>query len=143
MKNKSYHRNSNRSRYNSDKEDNNKSIHLKKFVNIPKKWKNEKLNERWSKFIKIRDISNISIENKRAEKIIGSSLEAKIKIKLKKELYELSKNFDFSEICITSGADLYKDDSISDEVLVETFKAEGEKCDICWKIKKGKCERHG
>ena len=31
----------------------------------------------------------------------------------------------------------------SDEVLVETFKAEGEKCNVCWKIRKGKCERHG
>tara|TARA_Y100000588_G_C13664725_1_gene673598 strand:- start:42 stop:155 length:114 start_codon:yes stop_codon:yes gene_type:complete len=29
------------------------------------------------------------------------------------------------------------------EVSVETFKAEGEKCSVCWKIKKGKCDRHG
>jgi len=121
----------------------NKSIHLKKFVNIPKSWKNEKLSERWKKLIKIRDYSNISIENKRAEKIIGSSLEAAIKIKLKKELYMLAKNFDFAELCITSGAELVCDDNIIEEVLVETSKAEGKKCDVCWKIKKGKCERHG
>ncbi len=123
--------------------DNNSSIHLKNFVRIPKTWKNEKLNEKWKDLIKIRDFSNISIENKRAEKVIGSSLEARIKIKINKNLYEKAKNFDFAELCITSEAELIKDDSISDEVFVETYKAEGEKCKVCWKIKKGKCERHG
>ena len=121
----------------------NSSVHLKKFVSIPKSWKNQKLNDRWKKLIKIRDYSNISIENKRSEKIIGSSLEATIKIKLKKELYELAKNFDFAELCITSGAELVYDDNIVEEVSVEASKAEGQKCDVCWKIKKGKCERHG
>ena len=95
------------------------------------------------KLIRIRDFANISIENKRMEKIIGSSLEATIKIKLKKKLHDIAKDFDFSEICITSGAELSKEDNISDEILVETFKAEGQKCNVCWKIRKGKCERHG
>ena len=123
--------------------DDNSSIHLKKFVKIPKSWKNEKLNERWKDLIKIRDISNISIEGKRAQKIIGSSLEAKINIKLNQKLYDIAKNFDLAELCITSEAELVKDDNISDDVVVETEKAEGEKCKVCWKIKKGKCERHG
>ena len=34
-----------------------------------------------------------------------------------------------------------KDDG--EEIIVETKKAEGEKCSVCWKIKKDKCERHG
>ena len=55
----------------------------------------------------------------------------------------MAKDFDFAEICITSGAELTLDNNQSDEILVETFKAEGEKCKVCWKIKKGKCERHG
>ena len=58
-------------------------------------------------------------------------------------MHDLAKDFDFSEICITSGAELSKEDNISDEILVETFKAEGQKCNVCWKIRKGKCERHG
>tara|TARA_B100000700_G_scaffold102853_1_gene115967 strand:+ start:2587 stop:5313 length:2727 start_codon:yes stop_codon:yes gene_type:complete len=122
--------------------DEESSIHLKKFVNIPKNWSNENLNQKWLNLIMIRDHSNISIENKRAEKIIGSSLEATIKIKLKKDLYKLAKEFDFAELCITSGAELINDDSISNEIIVETFKAEGEKCNVCWKIKKEKCDRH-
>ena len=81
---------------------------------------------------------------KRASKEIGSSLEANLKILLNDKLIKLSKGTDFSEICITSGADvdkIKKDDG--EEIIVETKKAEGEKCSVCWKIKKDKCERHG
>ena len=120
---------------------NNDSIHLRKFVKIPQNWKNDKLSEKWNNLIRIRDNCNISIENKRAEKIIGSSLEAKLKIKVKNDLYNISKDVDFSEICITSSADLIKDENILEEIEVETLKAEGNKCNICWKIKHKKCER--
>ena len=122
---------------------NGKSIHLERFSEIPLKWKNEELNEKWIKIKRIRDITNISIENKRANKLIGSSLEAKVKIKLNKEMYEFAKNFDFAEICITSEAEIILDEKLNDEVDVETIKAEGKKCKVCWKIVKDKCERHG
>ena len=122
---------------------NDKSIHLEKFVKVPNSWNNINLNEKWSILKKIRDNCNISIEEKRAEKIIGSSLEAKIEVKLKSKLYEIAKNIDFAELCITSEAQISEDQKISEDVSVITFKAEGEKCPVCWKIKKGKCERHG
>ncbi len=122
---------------------NNKSIHLEKFVKVPNSWNNINLNEKWSILKKIRDNCNISIEEKRAEKIIGSSLEAKIEVKLKSKLYEIAKNIDFAELCITSEAQISEDQKISEDISVITFKAEGEKCPVCWKIKKSKCERHG
>ena len=121
---------------------NNKSIHLEKFVKVPNSWNNINLNEKWTILKKIRDNCNISIEEKRAEKIIGSSLEAKIEVKLKSKLYEIAKNIDFAELCITSEAQISEDQKISEDISVITFKAEGEKCPVCWKIKKGKCERH-
>ena len=113
------------------------------FWKIPESWKNEKLNAKWQKIKKIREASNISIESKRSEKLIGSSLEAQIKIKLNKELYEIAKSYDFAEICITSSSEISIDNNSNNEIKVETFKAEGEKCKVCWKINKGKCERHG
>ena len=122
---------------------NNNSIHLEKFVKVPNSWNNINLNEKWTILKKIRDNCNISIEEKRAEKIIGSSLEAKIEVKLKSKLYEIVKNIDFAELCITSEAQISEDQKISEDISVITFKAEGEKCPVCWKIKKGKCERHG
>ncbi len=122
---------------------NNKSIHLEKFVKVPNSWNNINLNEKWTILKKIRDNCNISIEEKRAEKIIGSSLEAKIEVKLKSKLYEIAKNIDFAELCITSEAQISEDQKIPEDISIITFKAEGEKCPVCWKIIKGKCERHG
>ena len=81
---------------------------------------------------------------KRASKEIGSSLEANLKILLNDKLIKLSEGMDFSELCITSGAKvekIKKDDP--EDIIVETKKAEGTKCNVCWKINKDKCERHG
>ena len=55
-------------------------------------------------------------------------------------MIELSKDINFSELCITSGAKIQKNNS--KEITVETTKAEGQKCPVCWKISKGQCERH-
>ena len=118
-----------------------KSIHLENFLDFPEKLKDEVLNMKWSELIKIRDICNLSIEQKRAEKTIGSSLEASLKIKLNKENLKLSKGIDFSEICITSSAFVEKNDN--SEIEVETLKAKGNKCPVCWKISEKPCERHG
>ena len=89
--------------------------------------------------IKIRDICNISIEEKRASKEIGSSLEADLKINLNQKLEEITNNIDFSELCITSKAQVvYKDDI---ETSAITSKAKGSKCSTCWKIKDTACDR--
>ncbi len=120
------------------------SIHLEKFPVIPSNWNNPNLNSKWTELIKIRDKCNSSIELKRASKEIGSSLEANLKIHLNDKLIQLSKGTDFSELCITSGADVDKiKKNDGEEIIVETKKAEGEKCSVCWKIKKNKCERNG
>ena len=49
------------------------------------------------------------------------------------------KKYDFSEICITSHAKLEKSDL--NEIFIETSKATGNKCSLCWKVKKSKCKR--
>ena len=127
-----------------NKEDKDGSIHLQKFVKIPCEWKNEELNDKWDKLKFIRDEANISIESKRANKIIGSSLEANIKISIKdKELFSLAKNHDFSEICITSSALISNDINLEKEIEITSSKAEGSKCPVCWKISKEICKRHG
>ena len=89
---------------------------------------------------KIRDICNISIEEKRACKEIGSSLEASLTINLNKNLSKLVKNIDMAELCITSVVEITQ--TTNDEMTVQTKKAEGEKCPICWKINKDGCKRH-
>ena len=117
-----------------------KSIHLEKFIKIPKNYSNKMLEKKWIELKRIRDICNISIEEKRANKEIGSSLEAAIIIKLNQEKLQIVEGIDLSELCITSYAKIleHKDDSIK----VNTIKAKGNKCPVCWKIIDGKCLRH-
>ena len=117
----------------------NKSIHLTKFLKFPKNFKNENLNQKWLELIKIRNICNISIEEKRASKEIGSSLEASLKIDLDKKLNDISKDVDFSELCITSSAEVSYFENT--ETKVQTTKADGSKCQVCWKITKDACSR--
>ena len=118
----------------------NKSIHLENFPKIPSKWNNQDLEVKWNELIKIREICNSSIELKRASKEIGSSLEANLIIYLNEKLTKFTKGVDFSELCITSDAKVEKNKS--DEILVKTIKAKGQKCPVCWKININKCERH-
>ena len=120
--------------------DKKKSIHLEKFIEFPETFLNEKLNKKWIDLKIIRDVCNISIEAKRASKEIGSSLEASLEINLNEKLYEVSKDIDFSELCITSIATIKK--VKTDEISALTTKAQGNKCPVCWKISKEKCERH-
>jgi len=117
------------------------SIHLENFLNVPKKFENLELNEKWSQLLKIRDICNLSIEEKRASKEIGSSLEAAITIKINKQKHKILEGIDFAELCITSSAEIKFHDT--EEIEVQTNKAQGNKCPVCWKISIEPCQRHG
>ncbi len=117
----------------------NKSIHLEKFLEFPNTFANEELYNKWIELIKIRNICNISIEEKRANKEIGSSLEADINIHLDKRLEKTIKNIDFAELCITSKAQILVNENL--ETSAQTIKAKGTKCNLCWKICESACER--
>jgi isoleucyl-tRNA synthetase len=117
-----------------------KSIHLENFLKFPKKFENVELSKKWAHLLKIRDICNLSIEEKRAKKEIGSSLEASLLVKLNQNNQKIVKGIDLSELCITSSVKI--ENIETEEILVETEKAEGDKCPICWKISRLPCERH-
>ena len=118
-----------------------KSVHLEKFITFPKEFENPELSEKWTKLLKIRDICNLSIEEKRASKEIGSSLEAALFLKLNKNDLEIIKGIDLSELCITSSVKIIEKNS--DVTIAETSKAKGNKCPVCWKISEKSCIRHG
>jgi isoleucyl-tRNA synthetase len=117
-----------------------KSIHLENFLKFPKNFLNDELNKKWLELIKIRNMCNISIEEKRASKEIGSSLEAELNIKLNDRFQNSFKNVDFSELCITSKAEISFENRIDIEVI--TKKMNGKKCPVCWKISPENCARH-
>ena len=115
------------------------SIHENNFVKIPTSWKNDKLNEKWMALFRIKQEANIAIEEKRANKEIGSSLEAEIKLTLKKDKFELLDKLDLADYFIVSKAE--KELSNNDDIKIEVKKAQGQKCERCWKISEKKCER--
>ena len=117
-----------------------KSIHLEKFLKFPKKFENTELSLKWEKLLQIRDVCNLSIEEKRASKVIGSSLEAALLIKLSDDNKKIVREVDLAELCITSSVRIETSDG--EDILVETTKAEGTKCPVCWKISTSPCERH-
>ena len=125
------------------------SIHLESFPKIPNKWENKDLCEKWEKFKIIRKVANAAMEVKRANKDIGSSLEADIEVYLSDEYLKVVKDFDLPESFITSKAqpkkiinnkDYFGLEEVKD-VRVLVKKAEGKKCPRCWKIFPGPCLR--
>jgi len=128
----------------------NTSIHLEAFPEVPSKWENAKLFQKWNKLKKIRDVANAAIEVKRSNKDIGSSLEAEVQISLSKEYLELVKDVDLPEYFIASKVEakttinddkLFQLDEV-DNVKILVKKATGNKCSRCWKILQNPCERN-
>jgi isoleucyl-tRNA synthetase len=117
-----------------------KSIHEYNFTEVPEKWKNDILEEKWKELFKIKQKANIAIEEKRASKEIGSSLEAELKITANDKQFELLENLDLAEYFITSKAEKFKKENIN-ELKIEVKKTEGTKCPRCWKILDETCSR--
>jgi isoleucyl-tRNA synthetase len=90
--------------------------------------------------IKIRNICNLSIEEQRTKKIIGSSLEANLILELDEENLALVKDIDIAELCITSSFTLKA--VKNNEIKVVAEKALGNKCPVCWKLSLQPCLRH-
>jgi isoleucyl-tRNA synthetase len=123
---------------------NKSSIHLEDFLIAPESYKNSKVNDTWIILKQIRKVITGALEKKRAEKIIGSSLEAHIDIFLEKSILEKVKSYQLDEISITSSFTLHEINSNSEgfsleevsDVKIEVSKTLGNKCQRCWKYKK-------
>ena len=86
----------------------NTSIHEEQFPSLPSQWKNKDIFQKWQKLFEIKQQANVAIEEKRANKELGSSLEAQIKIYTNKEQIDLLKDLDLAEYFITSKAEVFK-----------------------------------
>jgi isoleucyl-tRNA synthetase len=79
------------------------SIHLEQFPEIPSAWRDDELAKTWETIRMLRLAVTGAIEIARAEKQIGSSLEAAPRVYLSNpEHLKALENIDFAEICITS-----------------------------------------
>jgi isoleucyl-tRNA synthetase len=118
------------------------SIHLRTNSTAPAEWRNEELEAKWEKILKVRNVVLGALEPQRAAKVIGSSLEAAPVIYVNAEFAEAIKGTDMAEVAITSQAsietskaptDAFRDGKI-EGVAVVFKKAEGNKCARSWKV---------
>jgi isoleucyl-tRNA synthetase len=127
------------------------SVHLSSFPKVREEWRDVVLEEKYERLLKVKETLSWHMEVARKEKVIGHSLDAHIIIKPTEELREL----------VTAEAETLKDmliassllvvSELPDELTVYTddkadaagrlkgfsvaiAKAEGEKCERCWKI---------
>ena len=95
----------------------------------------EGLEAEWNRIFDLRDEVMKSLEIARENKLIGKSLEAKVKITVNKEdLYNILNKFysELSTVFIVSQVELYKTDDDTEGMKIEVVNADGDKCDRCW-----------
>jgi isoleucyl-tRNA synthetase len=119
------------------------SVHLESFPPVPTQWRNEALAEKWRKVRLVRRVVTGALEIERAQKRIGSSLEAAPVIHVAdRELFSALEGVDLAEVAITSAASLVAGEGPNHAfrledvpgVAVEPRRAEGKKCARSWKI---------
>ena len=119
------------------------SVHLELFPAVPEAWRDEALAEKWRKVRQVRRVVTGALEIERAQKRIGSSLEALPIVHVSDpDLFAAVVDVDLAEVCITSGAVLAEGEGPATAfrlpdvpgVAVVPERAQGRKCARSWKI---------
>jgi isoleucyl-tRNA synthetase len=112
------------------------SVHLMPFAKTLPEWRDEALAKKWQTIRSVRGMVTATLEIERANKTIGSSLEAAPKVHVGRgsEEAQALRGVDFAEVCITSAIDVVEGDDAA--VSVAFARAEGIKCARSWKISK-------
>jgi isoleucyl-tRNA synthetase len=119
------------------------SVHLQDFFAVPAGWANPGLVKKWSRIRELRRVITGALELARADKTIGSSLEAApvlvVADATDKALFD---SVDLAEIAITSTATVETADALDGLYTVPEIKgagarfakASGAKCARCWRV---------
>ncbi len=118
------------------------SVHLEQFEPVPQDWRNPQLAARWEKVRRVRSVVTGALEIERAQKRIGSSLEAAPAVFIADdELRAICQSMDFAEVCITSGVFIEAGEGPADAFRLEEVRgvaavphrASGVKCERSWR----------
>jgi isoleucyl-tRNA synthetase len=119
------------------------SVHLHDFFATPAAWANPALVKKWSRIRELRRVITGALELARADKSIGSSLEAApVLVVTDSEDKALFETIDLAEIAITSTAKVETAGNLDGLYTVPEIKgagarfakATGEKCARCWRV---------
>jgi isoleucyl-tRNA synthetase len=122
------------------------SVHLMQFAKTPDEWHQPEIAKKWDMIRNVRRVVTGALELERAEKRIGSSLEAAPTVYVELDAADIAtlRASDFAEVCITSDISIaegagpknaFRLDDVKN-VAVVPGKAEGQKCARSWKISK-------
>ncbi len=109
-----------------------KSVFEDVWYQIPDAGISQAIIDHWGNLRQFRDIANKKIEEKRAEGVVGSSLQAELDISVDGKVYESLARMgdDLRLALITSRATVYK--KVGEGIKVEVTPSTYKKCDRCW-----------
>ena len=106
------------------------SVLLTTFPSPRKEWIDAEIEKEWDSIWNVREIANKKIEEKRAAKVIGHSLDTKIIVRVPEREYNLLVKLgdELKDVFIVSQIEL----QVGNEPDVTVTKADGAKCERCW-----------
>lgn len=115
-----------------DFEGKEESVHLELFPSIKKKWLDSDLFQEWESLVLLRDRVLKELEIAREDKLIGNSLEARVRLKVPSDQIQLLEKYekDLPAFFIVSAVTI--DRQAGKELEIEILKAPGKKCQRCW-----------
>ena len=118
---------------------------LTSYPKVNEDWDDQALVEKWKRILAIKDVVAKELELKRADKVIGNSLEAEVVVTASGDDYKLlNENKDLiKDVIIISKLDVVE--GTDEEITAVAKRTEMEKCERCWKydedIEDGLCPR--
>jgi isoleucyl-tRNA synthetase len=122
---------------------NGDSVHLRLFPEVPAAWRDEALSRKWDQIRDVRRVVTGALELARADKKIGSSLQAAPVLFTEPRYDAALEGLDLDEVSITSGLERQPFGGQPPEhfalpdvpgVAVAFRVADGEKCERCWRV---------
>ncbi len=118
------------------------SVHLQDFPALPDAWRDDALAAKWDKLRMLRRVVTGALEIKRADKSIGSSLQAATAVYATDDYRSGCDALNLSELFITSEARFAEGDAPDGAFALEEVpgvsvvvtQARGEKCARCWQV---------
>jgi isoleucyl-tRNA synthetase len=109
------------------------SVHLAEWPAIDPAWHDPALGARWQQLRALRSLATMAIEPARRDKLIGSSLEARLTLAAAHADAALIASVDFAELCIVSDVVFDIDPALEAGAIVSVEKIDAEKCARCWR----------
>ncbi len=125
-----------------DRKEKADSVHLTSLPEVNAAWRDEKLGKKWNQLLDIRGEVTKALEDARAKKLIGHSLDAAVTLFADKDLYNFLRpnEDDLRTMCIVSKASLVLgeppagayESRVLDGLSIRVEHATGGKCERCW-----------